>query len=57
MDPAVLQFLPVALPIMVTIVVTIWIAQRSQNKRFDELKAHMNQCFEEVTQRRDRTEP
>jgi hypothetical protein len=37
MNPAVQQFVSVALPIMVTLVATIWIAQWSQNKRFDDL--------------------
>jgi tetrahydromethanopterin S-methyltransferase subunit G len=36
-NPALQQFLSVALPIMVTLVATIWIAQWSQNKRFDDV--------------------
>jgi hypothetical protein len=62
-NPAVQQFVSVALPIMVTLVATIWIAQWSQNKRFDDLnkrfddlKAEMNRRFEEVFKRLDRIE-
>jgi hypothetical protein len=54
MNPAVQQFVSVALPIMVTLVATIWIAQWSQNKRFDDLnrrfddlKADMNWRFDD----------
>ncbi len=57
MNPAMLQqFLSVALPIMVTLVATIWIAQWSQNKRFDDLKADMNRRFDDVIRRLDRIE-
>jgi len=31
------QFVSIALPIMVTLVATIWLASWSQNKRFDEI--------------------
>jgi hypothetical protein len=56
MNPAMLQqFLSVALPIMVTLVATIWIAQWSQNKRFDDLnrrfddlKSDMNRRFDDL---------
>jgi hypothetical protein len=51
-----LQFLPVALPIMVTLGATVWIAQWSQNKRFDDLKGDMNRRFDEVIKRLDRIE-
>jgi hypothetical protein len=36
-NPALQSFLSVALPIMVTLVATIWLASWSQNKRFDDL--------------------
>jgi hypothetical protein len=63
MNPAVQQFVSVALPIMVTLVATIWIAQWSQNKRFDDLnrrfddlKTDMNCRFEELIKRLERIE-
>lgn len=37
MSPPAQQFLPVALPIMVTLVVSIWLASISQNKRLDDI--------------------
>jgi chromosome segregation ATPase len=43
-NPALQQFLSVALPIMVTLVATIWIAQWSQNKRFDDV----NNCISDL---------
>lgn len=56
MSPALQPFLTVALPIMVTLVATVWIAQWSQNKRFDDLKADINRRFDEVIKRLDRIE-
>jgi hypothetical protein len=56
MNPALQQFLSVALPIMVTLVATIWIAQWSQNKRFDDLRADMNRRLDDVIKRLDRIE-
>lgn len=53
MSPALQPFLTVALPIMVTLVATVWIAQWSQNKRFDDLKADINRRFDEVNRRFD----
>src|SRR5580658_3709635 len=47
------QFLSVALPIMVTLVATIWIAQWSQNKRFDDLKGDINRRFGDLGKRFD----
>ena len=47
------QFLSVALPIMVTLVATVWIAQWSQNKRFDDLKADINRRFGDLEKRFD----
>jgi len=38
---------------MVTLVATVWIAQWSQNKRFDDLKDDINRRFEEVHRRFD----
>ena len=37
MTPGAQQFLSVALPIMVTMVVSIWLASISQNKRLDDI--------------------
>ena len=37
MPPPLQQFLSVALPIMVTLVVSIWLASVSQNKRLDDI--------------------
>jgi hypothetical protein len=37
MSPPAQQFLSVALPIMVTLVVSIWLASISQNKRLDDI--------------------
>ena len=67
MNPGLQAFLTVALPIMVTLVATVWTASWSQNKRFDdlrndinrrldELRGEMNRRFEEVTSRLDRIE-
>ena len=65
MNPAIFQsaFFTVALPIMVTLMATVWTAQWSQNKRFDDLsrrfddlKADMNRRFEEINQRLIRIE-
>ena len=54
-NPALQQFVSVALPIMVTLVATIWIASWSQNKRFDDwtkrledLRGDLNGRFEEL---------
>jgi hypothetical protein len=52
-NPAIQQFMSVALPIMVTLVATVWIAQWSQNKRFDDLKEDMNRRFEDINRRFD----
>jgi hypothetical protein len=52
-NPALQPFVTVALPIMVTLVATIWIASWSQNKRFDDLRADMNARFTEVNRRID----
>jgi hypothetical protein len=52
-NPAVQQFFSVALPIMVTLMVTVWTAQWSQNKRFDDLKDDMNRRFDDMNRRFD----
>jgi hypothetical protein len=33
------QFIAVALPIMITIILTVWFANRSQNKNVEDMKA------------------
>jgi hypothetical protein len=50
------QFLSVSLPIMVTLVATIWIASWAQNKRFDDLRSDMNRQFDETNARLERIE-
>ena len=47
-NPAFQQFVSIALPIMVTIVLTFWTAQRSRNKRFDDFKTDMNRNFDSI---------
>jgi len=47
-NPGLQTFLTVALPIMVTMIATIWIAQWSQNKRLDELSASLNKRIDEL---------
>ncbi|HEY3825069.1 MAG TPA: hypothetical protein VGL82_10955 [Bryobacteraceae bacterium] len=47
------MFVSVALPIMVTLIVTIWLASWSQNKRFDDLRTEMIARFAEVNRRID----
>jgi hypothetical protein len=56
MNLALQKFVSVALPIMVTLVATIWIAQWSQNKRFDDLKDGINRRLDEIVKRLDRIE-
>ena len=63
MNPALQQFVSVALPNMVTLVAMMWIAQRTQNKRVDDLhrsieamRDDMNRRFDEVNQRLERIE-
>ncbi|HEX4275080.1 MAG TPA: hypothetical protein VHZ74_06980 [Bryobacteraceae bacterium] len=48
MSPALQQFVSVALPIMVTLVATIWIASWSQNKRFDALTVAFNKRIDDL---------
>jgi hypothetical protein len=52
-NPALQSFISVALPIMVTLVATIWIASWSQNKRFDDLRSDMNRRFDDTNRRID----
>jgi hypothetical protein len=58
MNSAILQqpFFQVALPIMVTLVATVWIAQWPQNKRFDDLRSEITRRFDEVVKGLDRIE-
>jgi hypothetical protein len=63
MSPPLQQFLSVALPIMVTLVATVWLASWSQNKRFDDinrrfddLRSDMNRRLDEIVARLDRIE-
>jgi predicted nuclease with TOPRIM domain len=51
-NPPLQQFLSVALPIMVTLVATVWTAQWSQNKRLDDLSKRVD----EVIRRLERIE-
>ena len=60
-SPPLQQFLSVALPIMVTLVATIWLASWSQNKRFedingrfDDFRSDMNWRLDEIVARLDR---
>jgi len=46
-------FFQVTLPLMVTFVATVWIAQWSQNKRFDDLRSEMNRRFDDLNKRID----
>ncbi len=41
-------FLTVALPIMVTLVATIWISSWSQNKRFDDLRNDLKSRYDDL---------
>jgi tetrahydromethanopterin S-methyltransferase subunit G len=50
-NPALQQFLSVALPIMVTLVATIWIAQWSQNKRFDDVNNRISDLNSDLNAR------
>jgi predicted nuclease with TOPRIM domain len=51
-NPSLQQFLSFALPIMVTLVATVWTAQWSQNKRLDDLSKRLD----EVIRRLERIE-
>lgn len=48
------QFLTVPLPIMVTLMVTVWSAQWGQNKRLEDLRSDLNRRFEEINSRLDK---
>jgi hypothetical protein len=56
MNGAIQNFLSISLPIMFTLVGTIWVASWPQNKRFDYLRSDMNRRFEDVTTRLVRIE-
>ena len=47
-NPAFQQFVSIALPIMVTIVVTFGTVERSRSKRFYDFKAEMNRNFDSI---------
>jgi hypothetical protein len=49
-------FFQVTLPLMFTFVGAIWIAQWSQNKRFDDLKENLNRSLAEIIKRLERIE-
>jgi hypothetical protein len=50
-NPALQQFVSVALPIMVTLVATIWIASWSQNKRFDDINRRFDDLRSDIANR------
>ena len=50
------QFVQAALPIMTTLVATVWIASWSQNKRFVDLRQDMNRQFVRIIAGLDRIE-
>ena len=52
-SPPLQQFVSIALPIMLTMIVTIRLASWSQNKRFDDLRADISARFTEVHRRID----
>jgi hypothetical protein len=52
-SPPLQQFVSVALPIMLSMFVTVWLASWSQNKRFDDLRSDMSVRFAEVSRRFD----
>jgi hypothetical protein len=49
MSPPAQQFLSVALPIMVTLVVSIWLASISQNKRLDDIVRRLERIEERTS--------
>jgi len=49
-------FFQITLPLMVTFIATVWIAQWSQNKRFDDLKDSINKRFDDIEKRLDKIE-
>ena len=49
-------FFQITLPLMVTFIATIWIAQWSQNKRFEDLKSSLNLRIDEIVKRLDKLE-
>lgn len=52
MNPAILPFFQVTLPLMSTFVGAIWVASWSQNKRFDDIHRRLD----EIIKRLDRIE-
>ena len=53
MNGAIQNFLSISLPIMFTLVGTIWVASWSQNKRFDDLRSDLHSRFDNVNKRFD----
>jgi len=51
MNGAIQNFLSISLPIMFTLVGTIWVASWPQNKRFDDLRSDMNRRFDDMNRR------
>ena len=47
-------FFTVALPIVITMIVSVATGLALQNKRFDDLRSDMNRQFDEVNKRLDR---
>lgn len=56
MNGALQNFVSVSIPIMFTLVGTIWVASWAQSKRFREIGSDMNRRFDEITQRPVRIE-
>jgi len=55
LNPAILNspFFQVALPLMITLVATVWIAQWAQNKRFDDIHRRFDDRFADIHRRFD----
>jgi hypothetical protein len=52
-NSALQQFLTIPLPIMVTLVVTVWAAQWPQNKRVEDLNKHIDDLNKALSNRID----
>ncbi len=50
------QFIQVALPIMVTLVLAAWLTNNSSGKRIDDLRGDMKELKSEMNRRFDRVE-
>jgi 23S rRNA C2498 (ribose-2'-O)-methylase RlmM len=49
-------FFQVTLPLMVTFIATIWLANWPRNKRFEDFKLDMNRRLDEIVKRLERLE-